>query len=184
MRFTNRKGLYAVLMLLLLGASQLAFSQRGDSEHVTKLLADAKGQAANALEDADLLKTYTRSKMSLPSHSAQIEKIRGHVNEIGRTVNDLKAARGEASPWQQQAIDRVDPILQEMADTLTATIKHMNDNPTHINMQPYQDYVGATYDLTSRMASIINDFVEYGKKRTRVDELEHKLEVGSAGAGH
>lgn len=176
MRYIKRKGLYAVLALLLLGAAGLR-AQTADSKHVSKLLANAKTQAFNASEDAELLQSYTRSQLTYTSHAAQLEKIRGHVNELGRTVNDLKAARAEASPWQQVAIDRIDPLLQEMADTLTATIKHMNDNPSRIHMQPFRDYATATYDLTSRMSSAISDFVEYGKVKGRVAELEQKLEM-------
>lgn len=183
MWYIHKKGLYTVLALALLGATSL-MAQVADSEHVSKLLANAKTQAISAADDAELLQSYTRSQLSLTSHSAQIERIRGHVNELGRTVNDLKAARAEASPWQQLAIDRIDPLLQEMADTLTATIKHMNDNPGRIHMQPFRDYVAANYDLTNRAASVIRDFVEYGKVKARVQELEQKLEITAAEAGN
>ena len=64
-----------------------------------------------------------------------------------------------------------------MADTLSTTIKHLNDNPSHIHMQPYRDYASATYDLVSRTASVVRDFVEYGKAKSRAEDLEHKLEV-------
>jgi len=121
MRSIKRIG-FAYFLALLVGTTGL-LAQPADSDHVTKLLADAKTHATSAEQDAELLKSYTRSGLSLQSHSAQLEKIRGHVNDFGRTINDLKNARGEASPWQQQAIDRIDPLLQEMADTLTATIQ-------------------------------------------------------------
>lgn len=177
----NKTRLYAVLALVMLGTVSL-LAQAPDSEHVSKLLANAKSEAVNASNDAEQLQAYTNSNISLSSHGAQIEMIRGHVNDIGQTVSELKAARAEASPWQQQAIDRIDPLLQEVADTLTATLKHMNDNPGHIRMQPYRDYVTATYDLTSRTASTISDFVEYGKMKARVEALEEKLEIPSAEA--
>ena len=183
MRYIHNKWLSAILTLMLLGTASLV-AQTEDSEHVSKLLANAKSQAISASDDAELLQSYTRSQLALSSHAAQIEKIRGHVNDLGRTVSDLSAARAEGSQWQQVAIDRIDPLLRELADTLTTTIKHMNDNPGRIHMKAYRDYATATYDLTSRTASTISDFVEYGKVRARVAELEQKLEITPAEAGN
>jgi len=181
MRFVNPQRVFAALVLLL-GTTGLA-AQTADSAQVTKLLADAKAQAASAANDAELLQSYTRSTLSLESHASQIEKIRTHVNDLGRTVSEMKAARGVASNWQQQAIDRIDPLLQEMADSLSTTIKHMNDNPSRIHMQPYRDYAAATYDFANRTAEVIRDFVEYGKVKGRVAELEQKLEIDPNRAG-
>ena len=147
MRFVNPQRVFVALVLLL-GTTGLT-AQTSDSAQVTKLLADAKAQAASAANDAELLQSYTRSTLSLESHASQIEKIRTHVNDLGRTVSEMKAARGEASNWQQQAIDRIDPLLQEMADTLSATIKHMNDNPNRIHMQSYR--ITRPQPMTSRI---------------------------------
>lgn len=179
----NKNGVYAALVLFLLGTATLV-AQSADSEHVSQLLATAKTQATNASQDADLLKTYTRSSLALASHGDQIEKIRGHVNDLGRTASELTAARSEASPWQQQAIDRIDPLLRELAETVTTTINHMNDHPDRIHMQPYRDYVSATYDVANRTATAISDFVEYGKTKARMQQLEQKLEVTPAAAGN
>jgi hypothetical protein len=41
-----------------------------------------------------------------------LDKIKEDVNNLGRTAESLKAARDSASPWQQQAIDRMMPLLK------------------------------------------------------------------------
>lgn len=137
MRYICKKGFCAVFALLLLSTANL-IAQTEDSEYVSKLLANAKNQAISASDNANLLQSYTRSQLALSTHAAQIAKIRGHLDDLGRTVDELKAARAEASQWQQTAIDRIDPLLQELADTLTATIKHMNDNPGRVHMKAYR----------------------------------------------
>ena len=155
-------------------------AQKPDSANVSKLLADAKTQASKASEDAQRLQQYSRSSLSWESHTMQVKRIRKDVNDLGSTVRDLNAARPEASAWQLVAIDRIGPLLQEMADTLTNTINHMNDNPGRIHTQTYRDYASANFDLASRTSSIISDFVEYGKVKARTEQLERKLELPTA----
>jgi cell division protein FtsB len=184
MQSINKKRWLGIFLLFLFAASGFLMAQSADSQHVANLLAKASSQANTAAQDADILQSYTRSKLSLSTHQEQIDRIRENVNALGRTVEDLKTARSEGSPWQQEAIDRIDPLLQEIADTLTATIKHLNDNPSQIHMQPYRDYVTATYDLTHEMAATIRDFVQYGKAKGRIDKLEQKLEMPPSGSGN
>ena len=52
--------------------------------------------------------------------------MRLHINDLGKVAKELEDARPEGSPWQQVAIDRIDPLLREMADQLTSTINHLN----------------------------------------------------------
>jgi hypothetical protein len=85
--------------------------------------------------------------------------------------------RPEGSPWQQQAIDQVTPLLQDMADHLTATIKHLNENQERVNMPAFQDYARGNYELASQTSELIKDYVNYDKVRSQSLALEQKLET-------
>jgi light-regulated signal transduction histidine kinase (bacteriophytochrome) len=110
-------------------------------------------------------------------HAEQLQRIREHVNELGQLNKQLSDSRAERSPWQQTAIDQVDLRLREMADLLTVTINHLNDNPSQVHMQAYRDYVKANCELTSRIAEMIDDFVDYDEAKSKAESLEQKLEL-------
>jgi len=99
------------------------------------------------------------------------------VNNLGKVVGQLNTTRSQGSPWQQTAIDRINPMLREMADQLTETIKFLTDHKAQVNMPPYQDYARANYDLASRTARTISDFVEYSKSKGDAQELQRRLEL-------
>jgi len=48
-------------------------------------------------------------------HADQIGVIKAHVNDSGKILAQLHDARAGASHWQQDAIDRITPLLQEIA---------------------------------------------------------------------
>ena len=148
-----------------------------DSKEVSTILADVKTEAIQLRHDADELKAFTHSTLSWQSHAAKVEEIKRHVNNAGKSLSKLDSARGSASPWQQQAIDRIGPLFKELASNVESTIEHLNQKPKLLQTGPYADYAAANYDLASNVAELISDYVEYGKSKTRSEELAAKLEV-------
>jgi hypothetical protein len=73
--------------------------------------------------------------------------------------------------------------LRELADVLTATINHLNDNQTLIHMQAYRDYVAANARLTGKIAKMITDFVEYDEAKSKAEALEQDLALPAPGTG-
>jgi hypothetical protein len=169
------------VLFLGLGTANL-LAQKADSEDISRLLNDAKTQSLQAEWDADQLVAYTRSGVSWQSHSNQLDRMKEHVNALGKLNKELRDQRDAGSLWQQTAIDRTTPLLQEMADTLTATIKHLNDHKSEIQLQQYRDYADANYEVANRMSRMVSDFVDYGKAKSRAVELEQKLEIPHTGA--
>lgn len=169
-------GALAAMTLFLLGAQTLQ-AQAADSEKVNALFTEMKQHAALAEADAENLESYTRSSMAWETHAKRITSMKDHVNALIKDYNEVKDMRGEASPWQQEAIDRVAPLLKDMADHLTASIEHLNQNQTKVHMKPWQDYARANYEYAVHTAGLIRDFVHYGEAKNTVDKLEQKLEL-------
>ncbi len=171
-------GLAALALIVTFAlASSTARAQTKDSEDISKYLSEAKTHAVLAEDDAATLDAYANSNISWESHAARLENMREHVNNLGKTVKELTDLRAEGSPWQQEAIDRINPLLRSMADQLSATINHLSNNKERIHMQAYRDYVRANSELASRTASVIKDLVDYGKAKSRAESLETKLEL-------
>ncbi len=175
-------GLVALALALATGSS-IGSAQTADSEKLSGLLSQARVQARLADQDAATLESYTRSKANWKQHSFQLQRIREHVNELGELNKHLSDARAEGSAWQQQAVDQVDMRLREMAELLTVTINHLNDNQAQVHMQAYRDYAQANAKVASRLAKMIDDFVDYDEAKSKADSLEHGLGLPATGDG-
>jgi len=128
-------------------------------------------------QDAEELKSFTRSNLHWQTHAAKVEEIKKHVNKSGELLAKMQNARSTASPWQQQTIDRIEPMLKDIAATVESTIEHLNKRPQQLQTAPYKAYAEANATLTADLAEVISDYVEYGKARNRSEELAEKLEV-------
>ena len=175
-------GFAALLALLLVLASPAMKAQTADSEEISKLLTEARSHATLAADDAATLESYTRSTATWQIHSARLAQIVEHVNELGKVNKQLNDLSSQGSPWQQKAISQIDSLLRDMAAQLTATINHLRDNQSRIHLQPYIDYAHGSYERASKMAQMINDFVEYDKATSNAEALEQKLELSKADA--
>ncbi|MGD0224781.1 MAG: hypothetical protein ABSF71_20825 [Terriglobia bacterium] len=147
------------------------------SEEVSQLLSQVKTEAIALERDSDELAAWTRAKqVTWQSHGRKLNVIRGHVNRAGELLTKLNEAREGASPWQHQAIDRIYPLLKELADNTQATINHLNDNQSNVHFSPYTDYAKANYDLAQELAALVSDYVEFGEHEAEFHRLQEKLQ--------
>lgn len=165
--------LLTMALMLLTGLS--AAAQSADSPRITSLLQQAKEHAAGANRSAELIDSYTRGRLTWQSHTAQLNRMKTEVNELGKDIADLTAARPEGSLWQQDAIDKIDPLLRSMADHLGATIRYLGANQSQVHMPPYKDYAKANYEYSEKMLTMINDYIDYAESRAKAEALEQKL---------
>ena len=96
-----------------------AQAQKPDSTAISDLLKEAESHAVLAQQDAETLEAYTRSTVSSEAHANRLNAIREHANDLIKDFNQLSSMREEGSPWQQEAIDHVNPLLHEMADNFS-----------------------------------------------------------------
>jgi hypothetical protein len=123
-----------------------------DSEQVSKLLSDAKTQAFQLKEDALTMEAYTRMTSDWQSHSIVVEHMKDHINVAGKTLAKLEELRDSASPWQQTAIDRIKPLLKEIASNTDTVIQFINKKPTRLFNTEYKDYIEAAADNADRLS--------------------------------
>ena len=163
--------------LLLTTAARASDAAAPDSAQVSKLLSQINAEALELKRDAEDLDSLTRSKLSWVSYADKISMIKEHINRAGSLLTQLGGLRNTASPWQQEAIDRVTPLLREMASNTEATIERLNRNQSRLHTQEFQEYVKANYNLATRLAALIGDFVDYGEAKDKYERLSRKLEL-------
>ena len=180
-KLAGRISLGLFLGALAFGMSSLCGAQTSkDSKDVLAIFEDVKTEAIQLRHDADEMKSYTHSTLSWETHVARVEEIKRHVNNAGKLLSELENARASASPWQQQAIDRITPLLKELASSVTSTIEHLNQNPKRLQTAPFVDYVAANYEVASNLAELISDYVEYGRSKAKSADLTERLEEPGA----
>ena len=57
-----------------------------------------------------------------------VDQMKERINAAGRTLTKLEDARHTASPWQATAMDRVMPLLKEIAANTETVIQYINKN--------------------------------------------------------
>src|SRR3979411_3534190 len=120
-----------VTLLVFSPLATLATSQNNEENtEVTRLLADARDKAAVLSRDADEMEALTRSDVSWQTHAAMLDTMKEDVNDLAKSVEKLNAARDSASSWQRQAIDRMMPLMKELASKTTPAINHLKEEPT------------------------------------------------------
>lgn len=174
--------LFLLPLLQAAPAAQTSERQTGriarDSQQVSDLLDQAKTQAAQLKSDAVDMQSFPQSNLSWETHADKIMAIKQDVNNVGQTIAKLNAAQSEASPWQKTAIDRINPLLRELADNTTAIIDHLNkEHGRLLNTPEHKDLLNDNADLATDLSAVIGDFVDYGKTRAKYLELRRKLEL-------
>ena len=100
-------GLLLLLVLCVLGTRH-TWKQGVHNVSVTAQLNAAKPILAKIKKDAADMESYSRTNgLSWQTHSAALEKIKADVNELQQNTRGLQSHRTVASPWQQDAIDRI-----------------------------------------------------------------------------
>jgi DNA repair exonuclease SbcCD ATPase subunit len=183
MRHKILAGGFFTAVLLLAGVIsgrvvvRAAAMDQSDNQEVSKLLEDIKTQAADLQKDSDTLESFTRNSVSWESHAEELESIKERINAIGKTIKQLENLRGSASPWQQEAIDRILPVARKLASNTQAAINHLNKNPKMLQDPQYQEYLKSNAEAAQRLSALVSDFVEYGKTKSKLETLERTLEV-------
>jgi hypothetical protein len=129
------------LALILAGAGFVPICLRSaevaDSPKATALLSDARAQAFELQQDAEVMESFTRSSLTWQRHADAVAVIKDHVNTVGRQLVKLEAVRENAAPWQSTAIDRVRPVRKELASNTEPIIDYLTKHPERLKSRPY-----------------------------------------------
>ena len=108
-----------------------------DNASVTPQLNDAKTIVAKIKNDAVKMESYARGTgVSWQSHSAVLQKIKADVNTLQENMRGLQSHRTVASPWQQEAIDRITGFANDLATNMNATIDRLNKSKSRPTAPP------------------------------------------------
>ena len=148
-----------------------------DNAEINRLFVEVATQASALKTDATEMETFTRTDLNWESYAEKIAGIKEHVNAAGKLLAKLEDVKAQGAPWQQTAIDRIAPLLREMASNTTATINYMNENKMRVHLAAFKDYVKTSYELAINLEAVIRNFVEYGNSKDKFENLDRALEI-------
>ena len=148
-----------------------------DNPSVATQLNGAKMIVAKTKKDAMQMETYARpGGPSWKTHASALEKIKADVNELQQNMRGLQSHRTVASPWQQEAIDRITALANDLATNMNAAIDRLNKskNPT---VAPYPEYLRANTRIAADLADEIDATIDYGQNKAKMDSLAQQLDA-------
>jgi hypothetical protein len=113
------------------------------------------------------------------SDAAEVTLMKREVAAIVPTMGALNQTRGQASPAQLAAMDRILPVVQEIADNTTKAIDFLAKHQTRLTSKQYKDYVEQSSDTSNRLASLVSQLVDYESSKTRFDLAKRNLELAA-----
>jgi hypothetical protein len=168
-------GVLVSLLSFSLPARVLAL--RAESDQLAELLGEARIEAGQLAKDADDTESLIRSDVSWQTHAEMLEGVKEHMNNMARIIDKLTAARSSGSELQEQAVDRILPLLKELAVNTTAAINYLNQNKTRPLGDPYTQYLKDNAETAHQLAATVSSLFEYEKTMNKMGELKNKLEI-------
>ena len=148
-----------------------------DNASVTAQLTDAKTIVAKIKKDAVQMQSYAQTTgLSWQTHSTALEKIKGDVNELQQNMRGLQSHRTTASPWQQEAIDRITGYSNDLATNMNASIARLNKSKSRPTAPPYPEYLKANTRIVTDLADEIDATIDYGQNKSTLDSLGQQLD--------
>jgi hypothetical protein len=136
-------------------------------KEASELLNRIQVQAYAAKEDAEGLTTLTRfHQVSWQLESDHLARVKAHVNNMGKDLCRLQVIRRATLPWQQHEIDRITPMLKELAArTQVAIDQFKGHEQTYWATNLPTDWSEITAEASQLNNSVMRQ-VEYAKLHT------------------
>ncbi len=132
-----------------------------DSAAVSKRLDAARQIAIDLRADAAEMLAAARSNTDGRVWLPNGEKIKHDIRDLNETSNELLEMEQMASPRQKTIINRVRPLMRDLAHNTQLPKEHVEGGPGESRAGTYDDYVSAHEEMSRGLASQIVEFLEH-----------------------
>jgi len=149
------------------------------SERASTLLAEIKKEAAELSRHADTLRTFARSpQYSWQSHAHYLDRVKDHINAVGKRTAELQQIRYAVLPWQQQVITEVTSYAVKVAASTQAAILLLRENRGSLFVPEYRDHLTIIADSSEDLKDTVDKFLDYEKTQQKLQRLQNELALG------
>jgi hypothetical protein len=177
---TVRRYLAACILLLcvaflIVGARALVSSARGESHDLTQLLQDASDEAQQLAIDAQDTQALIATDKNWITHALALAKIKGHLDNMSLIIDKLSKAQKSGSELQEQAVQRIIPLVKELSANTQAAIDYLNQNKDRPVSETYTEYLKKNAETARQLASVVEALFDYEKSMSEIHKLRSKL---------
>ena len=151
-----------LLMALTLPAS--GTPSKSDSATVTKRLQAARSIASDLLNDSVEMGFAARRSTGERVWFPDREKALRDIRDLNETANELLELQPIASARQAAVIDRLKPLLRDLARNTKVLMEHVEAGGDQARTGAYTEYVAAHEEITRRLVSSIIDIIDHPEK--------------------
>jgi hypothetical protein len=98
---------------------------------------------------------------------------------MGGLLGRLLQIQEEVLPWQQQAIDRISPNLENLAIRTEAAIRHLEADGGYLLLPDYHNHLTAIAQGASEVHESLGASLAYAEGQQRLDWLMRSFEEES-----
>jgi len=163
------------MVLFTFQSPLLAGVARSDSQELATLLEQAGDEARELAIDAEDSQTLIVSDENWLTHTLKLAKIKGHVDNMALIVDRLTKSQRSGSELQEQAVERILPLVKELQANTTAAMNYLNQNKDRPVSDAYTQYLEKNAQTARQLSDMISTLNDYEKSMTEINRLRRKL---------
>ncbi len=173
--------IWASMALFTFHSPLFAGVARNDSQELTTLLEQASDEARELAVDAEDMQALVVSDQNWLAHALKLAKIKGHADNMAMIADKLAKAEKSGSALQEQAVERILPMVKELDANTTAAMNYLNQNRDRPVSDTYKQYLEKNAETAQQLSDIISAFDEYEKSMTEINRMRSKLTAPETG---
>jgi len=181
-----KRTVLGLVVFMLLGAGQ-AFASPATrstdpspyfSERASTLLTEIQSEAAAMKLHTETLETFAwKPQMSWQSHASYLDRVKGHINNVGERIAELQGISDLVEPWQQKAIDQVTSHAAQVASRTQAAIVYLRGNQDRLFVPEYRDHLKAVAARSNDIKETLDKYFDYDTAHDEFQRLQSELEL-------
>ena len=171
----------APMVLFTFQSPLLGGVARSDSQELGTLLEQASDEARELAIDAEDLQTLIVSDQNWLTHTLKLAKIKGHVDNMALIVDKLTKTQRSGSELQEQAVERILPLVKELQANTTAAMNYLNQNKDRPVSDAYKQYLEKNAETARQLSDMISALDDYEKSMTEINRIRSKLTGSETG---
>ena len=142
------------------------------------MLKEVHAEALATLDQAaELQHSGYGSMASWQGHASLLTDLKGNVNALGSSVARLEALRDAASPEERLEIDRVNPLVRDLANATSGAIVYINGHLPDVWQPQYRQYLDTLVDKSEQLGKSTGEFLQFSYTRGKEKHLERDLGI-------
>jgi hypothetical protein len=136
--------------------------------------------AANVVSLTDNLSEMAKSSEYSPDlFLSRSHSIKAKINNIAAQLRFLNRHRSELTLAQAQELNRILPLMHNIAQNADKSITTLNADREHLWATSYPTYVNDIYNQADQVRTSVDDYLKLEKARNQEQRLSHELGTAS-----